>query len=322
MPLLYVILVFCYVQLGASQNAEYRSPDMSKGQQRLEVAKGEQKKKQSKKQQKKTYQLAACLLFQNEAPYLKEWIEYHQLIGFEHFYLYNNESTDNYLEVLSPYIKRGLVELQQVEGPCANQSEFLVKQIGAYREALKKAAGKVKWLALIDADEFIVPIQKDRLMDVLKDYEQYGGVYINWQMFGTSGYQSIPEGKLMIEVLTYGLSHVETLGKSIVRPERVSLCSDPHRLFYHPPFFHVNTDFETFDALCPKVSDKLVINHYYTRDRDHLINVKYPRRLKWQTIDLDEYIAMGENLNVVQLSSIQRFVPELKMRMNRSRKKG
>lgn len=33
------------------------------------------------------------------------------LIGIEHFYLYNNNSTDNYEEVLKPYIDKGLVTL-------------------------------------------------------------------------------------------------------------------------------------------------------------------------------------------------------------------
>jgi hypothetical protein len=31
--------------------------------------------------------LAITAIFQNEAPYLKEWIEFHLLMGAEHFYL-------------------------------------------------------------------------------------------------------------------------------------------------------------------------------------------------------------------------------------------
>ncbi|ELV04510.1 glycosyltransferase family 92 protein [Brachyspira hampsonii] len=45
----------------------------------------------------------------NEAPYIKEWIEYHRIIGAERFYIYDNESTDNLKEVLEPYIKEGIV---------------------------------------------------------------------------------------------------------------------------------------------------------------------------------------------------------------------
>lgn len=261
-------------------------------------------------------QLAACLFFQNEAPYLKEWIEYHHLIGFEYFYLYNNESTDNYFEVLFPYMIKGIVKLKNVPGISQNQQEHASKQYAAYREALVMAKGQVKWLALIDADEFIVPIQKSRLIDVLNDYDEFGGVYMNWQMLGTSGYKKIPKDKLMIEALTFGKLELETLGKSIVRPERVSMCCDAHRHFYIDPYVHVNTNFETFDWFCPKASDKLIIYHYYTRDQDHLIHVKYPRRIKWSNLDLNDYIQMGEEINQVEHQFIQKFVPKLRKRMH------
>lgn len=302
-------LILCSFQMSEAKE---------KGQDQFQVAKQKQRFYKAKKgnEQKELYQVAACLFFQNEAPYLKEWIEYHRTIGVEHFYLFNNESTDDYVQVLAPYIKQGIVELKNIHGFSSNFKEQLDHQYTAYREALRVAKGKVKWLAFIDADEFILPIQENHLMDVLKDFEEYGGVYANWLMFGTSGHKTIPSGQLMIEALTFGMLEVETLGKSIVRPERVSYCSDVHRFFYHPPYVHVNTNHETFDWLCPKVSDRLVINHYYTRDEEHLINVKYPRRKKWQNCELNDYIQLVNALNVVEYSTIQKFVPELRRRMN------
>jgi hypothetical protein len=43
----------------------------------------------------------------NEASFLEEWLSYHMLINVDHFYIYDDESTDNTLEVLEPYIKQG-----------------------------------------------------------------------------------------------------------------------------------------------------------------------------------------------------------------------
>ena len=57
------------------------------------------------------YYLSIATIFRNEAPYLKEWIEYHLMMGVDHFYLYNNMSEDNYLEVLNPYIEHDIVTL-------------------------------------------------------------------------------------------------------------------------------------------------------------------------------------------------------------------
>lgn len=52
--------------------------------------------------------LSICAIFRNEADYLKEWIEFHRLVGVEHFFLYNNFSEDAYLSILGDYIGQGL----------------------------------------------------------------------------------------------------------------------------------------------------------------------------------------------------------------------
>lgn len=38
--------------------------------------------------------LSIGAIFKDEAPYLAEWIEFHRLVGVEHFFLYDNLSTD------------------------------------------------------------------------------------------------------------------------------------------------------------------------------------------------------------------------------------
>ena len=62
------------------------------------------------------YDLAVTAIFKNEGRYLKEWLDYHLFAGVEHFYLYNNDSSDNYAEVLAPYIEKNLVTLTDVPG--------------------------------------------------------------------------------------------------------------------------------------------------------------------------------------------------------------
>ena len=50
------------------------------------------------------YDLAVVAIFKNEAPYLCEWLGYHLLAGVEHFYLYDNDSSDNCDEIIEPYV--------------------------------------------------------------------------------------------------------------------------------------------------------------------------------------------------------------------------
>ena len=99
------------------------------------------------------YKLAVTAIIKNESRYLSEWIDYHLLVGIEHFYLYNNGSTDSTAEVLKPYIESGTVSLIDFPGQ--------VKQLPAYHDALHRYMNECKYMAFIDADEFLRPLDRN-----------------------------------------------------------------------------------------------------------------------------------------------------------------
>lgn len=128
----------------------------------------------------KKYNVAVCAIFKNEAPYLREWIEFNHIVGVEHFYLYNNNSEDDYMNVLKPYIECGLVTL--------TQWPYNQKQMECYMACIDEYASETKWLGFIDIDEFIVPKSTNSVYDfynLLK--KKQGHVNIYWKIFGTSG---------------------------------------------------------------------------------------------------------------------------------------
>ena len=127
----------------------------------------------------KKYNVAVCAIFKNEAIYLKEWLEFNHLVGVEHFFLYNNNSDDDFQEVLAPYIKRGWVTLE--DWP------YKQKQIKCYMHCITNYAHQTKWLGFIDIDEFIVPKSTCTVYDFLKNFENRCSVNIYWRLFGTSG---------------------------------------------------------------------------------------------------------------------------------------
>ena len=98
-------------------------------------------------------ELTIAAIMKNEGPYLREWIEYHKLVGVEKFYLYNNGSTDDTVEILAPYVKSGLVELIDFPGE--------KKQIPAYNDCVARHKMDTQWLALIDLDEFAIALVID-----------------------------------------------------------------------------------------------------------------------------------------------------------------
>lgn len=238
------------------------------------------------------YELSVCAIFQNEAPYLKEWIEYHQSVGVEHFYLYNNESTDDYRAVLESFIKSGTVELIQWpskdKAPLNPAAYFPYDvQTPAYSDAIRRAKRKSHWLAIIDTDEFIIPVQEKSVTECLnKRFSGVSGVCVNWQNYGTSQIEKLDPTKSMLEQLVWKLrwNHPRNaFVKSIVQPEHVKKANSPHICGYLSNHGHLDTH-------CQKVDDDrshsipidiLRINHYWSRDKEYFLNNKIPRYEKW-----------------------------------------
>lgn len=154
----------------------------------------------------KKYNVSICAIFKNEAPYLREWIEFNHIVGVEHFYLYNNNSEDDYQSILKPYINNGLVTL--IQWP------YNQKQMECYMDCIDEYAHETKWLGFIDIDEFIVPKSNDSIYDFLQPFEKKAGsVNIYWKIFGTSGNMNRNLSGLVSEDFTVCWSKHMDLGK-------------------------------------------------------------------------------------------------------------
>lgn len=269
------------------------------------------------KKSPKVYLSVVCIA-KNEEPYIKEWIEYHKLVGVERFYFYDNGSTDNTREVLEPYIKDGTVVYNYIEGKCL--------QNPAYADAIVKYKNETRWLAIIDLDEFIVPIEKDNIQDFLKDYEKYPAVGINWVMFDSNGHQTRPlsGGELVTANYTrVKKDYNDKMNlhiKSIVNPKKVLAIFNPHYAIYKHYKCAVNENFETIYGPFTKihVSQKIRINHYHSKSVEEYLNKIQRGRA---TVDQKRLFDMAF-VNFVHYTfdyAIQKYLPELKKRMKISK---
>ena len=231
------------------------------------------------------YELGVIMMFRNEARHLREWVEYHQLVGVEHFWLYNNVSTDNWKEVLAPYIESGLVEVFDWTDP-----NWPSSQVHAFKDGLQRARGKTKWVAVIDMDEFILPLVDKTIPKCLKKrFPKASGVYINWRNFGTS-HLILPKNKPFLFKLTscsLSTHSLNATGKSIVQPDKVRLedvwCQ--HHFPLLPGYTYVNGNNKTMEFcendLHPDgthYGKYIRINHYILRDEDYFRNVRLGSR--------------------------------------------
>lgn len=275
------------------------------------------------------YELAVCAIFQNEARFLKEWIEFYKLIGVQKFYLYDHNSTDNYKEVLKPYIQTGEVDLtvfaEKFHFP-APQS-WQADQYYGYDDCLKRVRGKVQWLAVLDVDEFLFPTQQNNLRILLKDYEQCAGVCVSWLMFGTSFVDKVPDNKLMIESLTMRAFDIRPEIKSIIQPDKIikmsthmplEIVADAIMVYADKTPLIAKNTYAIDSSIKPSI-DILRINHYWTKDKEFLYNVKIPRIEKNYSWIKEEKTAQvlqwAEGMNAVQDVAIQRFVKPLRQAM-------
>jgi len=268
----------------------------------------------------KKYKLSICAIFKNEARYLKEWIEYHKLVGIDHFYLYDNGSRDRSLEILLPYIKEGLVTCVPWPDRVPNHDEknvanwALSTQLPAYENAAKYRGLKdTRWLVFIDVDEFLVPVQGDTISDVLERYDEYPGLQLTSDCFDASQIDVIPRRDLLIATTELTGSPVQNIQKGI---EKTIFKPDCQTSFTWPPY---RCRFKNGRLAAKLGKNEVRINKYVNRYKGVLHFGKPKERLHVDSRMLTE----SETRELLEIGfeiedkerAIYRFEPQLRSRM-------
>jgi hypothetical protein len=206
------------------------------------------------------HELAICAIFREEAPFLDEWISFHVGIGVTHFFLYNNFSTDNFMDVLSPWIERGIVTL--TEWPIS------VGQVSAYEHCVKRARKDCRWLAFIDVDEFLFSTSTLDIREILARYAGLPGVEV-WQLFFGSGGHSVRPQLPVTESYLMRAPPTRNSVKSVTNPRMIykpGVHQCKYWIGYGADTSHRRV---TRDRATP-VFDLLRINHYWSRSLQDL----------------------------------------------------
>ena len=220
--------------------------------------------------------LSITAIFRNEGRYIEEWLCCHKLHGVEHFYLYDNESTDNTAQLLKPYLDAGLVTLVSWPGEQV--------QLSAYDHAVSHYKNETDYMAFLDIDEFLVPLlEEESLPDIvagiISDHEtrpfrlsvKVGGIGVCWRMYGTSHHKTSP-GNLVIEDYLYRAED------HFPESHHFKVITNPRAVEGFPWTAHVPqykdgcmgiTENGTYLTYAPIFRDsrfeRLQLNHYYTK---------------------------------------------------------
>lgn len=203
------------------------------------------------------WQLAVCAIVRDEARYVGEWMEFHLGVGVDQFVIYDDNSTDGLSAVLAPYVDAGLAQLIAwptptwpddrifKQNPCTASGRHSARQLGAITHCIAALKHRAKWVALIDPDEFLVPVTqpKSSLVQVLarEDFGNLDALVLPNDVFGSAGHMERPA---MLVLDAYRMraernfervpasagydkhlyQHQATKLKSIVNPRRVVPC--------------------------------------------------------------------------------------------------
>jgi hypothetical protein len=261
------------------------------------------------------YNLSICAIFKNEAFFLKEWIEYHRLVGVDHFYLYDNGSKDRFMDVLNFYIKKGVVTLiswpDLLNERAENHDEMwaLSTQTAAYENAARiRAVNETKWLVFVDVNEFLIPGKANKLTDILEKYQDCAAVKISSDFFDASYVDTIPRRKLVVESVELTapeLNPPKEVAKAIFKPV---LCKG----FTWPPY---KCHFKGPQKTVKLKKSELSINRYINRFRGFFVFAKRKEKLNVDSRMLTEEERaelLNEGYEIEDKEyAIQRFIPWL-----------
>src|SRR3954451_873749 len=105
--------------------------------------------------------LSICAIFFNEAPYLREWVDFHKLVGVERFFLYDHKSTDEWRDVLAGHLER--------QDAIVHDWQIDPGQVEAYEDCIHRHGSESRWIAFIDIDEFLFSPTGEPVPSVLHD---------------------------------------------------------------------------------------------------------------------------------------------------------
>jgi len=256
--------------------------------------------------------ITMCTMVRNEARYIREWVEFHSLLGVGRFIIFDNDSTDSLQAALNGTIAEVIVvrwppkhwphgnpheERCQgyADGRYRDDYAYSYCQVAAFHECIYKERGRSRWLAAVDVDEFFMPKYSENglitLQDALRPYEHMHGIGLVSFTYGTN-HRALPilSGELMIEThLLRG--NDRGIDKEFVDPTKVDTYYTVHWAHYTDPLWN-----NRIMRAIPRHRSTVRYNHYPFRslmEGRHKVfknmNPDLYREIdKWDKVDIED----------------------------------
>jgi hypothetical protein len=233
-----------------------------------------------------TYELAAMIRVKDEARFLPEWMAHHVNVGFQHIFVYDNNSTDGIEGVIAPFVERGLATyVPWAPVPASPSCDY---------DFLTRFGPRCRWAAFFDADEFLVESRTGELAAVLREHADHPAIAVCWRYFGSAGHETIPRG-LVTEQFDRADALYNRHVKVIARPSQIVRHRNSHNFYYRHGRLAVTPDghrvFGSF--ITPPTQARLELRHYVCRSRED-----YERKTRRGYVDAQSARDKSRNLAV------------------------
>jgi hypothetical protein len=220
--------------------------------------------------------LAVCTIQRDRAPWIREWVEFHKNVGFDKFYIFLHNCTDNSSEVVLELSKNYDITTFIVS------YDVVRPQLAAYQYCYHHFGDLHDWIAFLDGDEFLYSPTETSIKSTLEKYNhlELSAIGVYWLCFGSSNHKNEPQGLITFNYRYRapknfsGNSHIKSIVKGGLQ-SNFSISNNSH---------YFRTLNGTYDTDLRKINhgytdnipcfDKLIINHYVTQSREYFDRFK------------------------------------------------
>lgn len=215
------------------------------------------------------HETAICVIVKDELD-LDEWIVYHQEIGFDHIYVYDNNDIP--------------INLDHHQNLTYIHFPGKVQQINAYCDWIKKYKLECKYICVIDADEYVVFNSKyDSVKNVLKNLpDDHDSLILNSKLFVNIN-ETREEGLVLEKNLTWQkflhrdkwksksyLINYSSSVKTFSKTKLIKKIDNPHTFKYYTEHKSYSGDLKSECVVknfshYAKEEPQIWINHYYIK---------------------------------------------------------
>ena len=211
---------------------------------------------------KPKYFLTGFTVVRDEEGYIEEWLRYHiEEVGFDHFVIYDNESSvplDQYLRSIN---FKHIDKLEIIPWETSENT-----QEDTNNNYLKVHWFESTWAINFDVDEYIILCDDSKtLKELLSEHPDQPVVRCKWQHFNANGQENKTEGTDMERFTQECEAPKDSMayGKEIIQPHLIKYYKN------HMPFVReIYSDLYEFKEVGLGV---LQLNHYITRSYEEYL---------------------------------------------------